>query len=618
MLGVLTEITGNPTPMQMPFLLDRQLPDSNLPLPVPAQRWHFRQSIDYSLTANWAILDYASRHREQLLFNIWRMGRNSIERGSRDHWTARPSALDALRAQAQAERKPVAAKDAADTVGEGPARATAAVNELTAAQYQRLYTTERRDPRGYILAADQADFPTAVKFVNALLLAGIEVQRAQAAFVVAGKPYPAGSYVVRTAQAFRPHVLDMFEPQDHPHDVEYPGGPPVAPYDSAGWTLALQMGVAFDRILDDFQGPFVDVPIGELQAPPQAQVAGASSGYLIDPRANDSFTVVNRVLKAGVPVQRLDGDAGMFHVPSTAAALAVLTPAAAETGVAVTASPRRIGQGLHEVRAPRIALWDQYGGSMVSGWTRLVLESFGFDHEVVYPQAINAGGLRERYDVLILPSGAFPAADALAIEGKQRRAARLQDHRRVPAAFRHMLGELDERSVPALRAFLDAGGHIIATGSSTGLALSLGLPIRSHLRKLGEDGHERALRQREYYIPGSVLSVAVETTHPVARGLPSRLDLYFSDGRWDNAPVFDLPKGQADIQPILWFDGPQPLRSGWALGQAYLDGGVLAAQAQIGQGRLLLLGTDVTFRAQSHGAFKLLFNGLLQATTSME
>ena len=83
MLGVLTEITGNPTPMQIPFLPERQLPDSNLPAPVPAQTWHFRQSIDYSLTANWALLDYASRNREQLLWNIYRMGRNAIERGSR-------------------------------------------------------------------------------------------------------------------------------------------------------------------------------------------------------------------------------------------------------------------------------------------------------------------------------------------------------------------------------------------------------------------------------------------------------------------------------------------------------------------------------------------------------
>ena len=62
---------------------------------------------------------------------------------------------------------------------------------------------------------------------------------------------------MKTAQAFRPHVMDMFEPQDHPDDIPYPGGAPTPPYDSTGYTLAYQMGVKFDRILDGFDGPFV-------------------------------------------------------------------------------------------------------------------------------------------------------------------------------------------------------------------------------------------------------------------------------------------------------------------------------------------------------------------------
>ena len=90
--------------------------------------------------------------------------------------------------------------------------------------------------------------------------------RASAPFTVAGKSYPANSYVVKTAQAFRPHVMDMFEPQDHPDDIPYPGGPPTPPYDATGYTLAFQMGVAFDRILDDFTGPFVKLT-GEAKAP---------------------------------------------------------------------------------------------------------------------------------------------------------------------------------------------------------------------------------------------------------------------------------------------------------------------------------------------------------------
>lgn len=592
MMGVLTEITGNPTPMQIPFLPERQLPDSNLPAPVSAQTWHFRQSIDYSLTANWALLDYASRNREQLLWNIYRMGRNSIERGGRDSWTASPSAL-------------AGAEAAVEKAGNGK-------GGLTAVQVQQLLQRpDQRDARGYIISASQADFPTAVKFVNALQLAGVEVMRASRNFSVAGKKYPAGSFVVRGDQAFRPHVLDMFEPQDHPHDFEYAGGPPIAPYDSAGWTLAFQMGVTFDRVMDGFSGPFEMLPTGELQIPADARVPASSRGYLLDARVNDSVRVVNRLLKAGVEVRRLAGRDGAFFVPAVEATQ--LETALHGTGVIAEVPTGRVEQG-ELVRAPRIALWDHYGGSMVSGWTRLVLESFDFDYQVVYPQQILAGGLRDQFDVLLLPSGALPLPEALAIEGKAGRVPASPDPSAIPAEFHPLLGELSaEKALPVLREFLQSGGHVVATGSSSGLALSLGLPLQSHLRTRNADGKLRALNQREYYIPGSVLQVAVDKSRALNWGLPSELDVYFSDGRWDNAPVFDLPADRADIRPLLSFTRKAPLRSGWAWGQENLQGGVLAAEADIGAGRLTFVGTDITFRSQAHGSFKLLFNGLLRA-----
>ncbi len=597
MLGVLTEITGNPTPMQIPFLPERQLPDSNLPAPVAAQTWHFRQSIDYSLTANWALLDYASRNREQLLWNIYRMGRNSIERGSRDSWTASPTALAGAAEQARAASSGTAA---------------ARSGELSDAQVAALLRRpDQRDARGYILPADQADLPTAVAFINALQYAGVEVMQASKPFRVAGKAYPAGSFVVRADQAFRPHVRDMFEPQDHPHDFEYAGGPPIAPYDSAGWTLAYQMGVAFDRVLEGFEGPFVPLPAGTVWTLDDRAVPASGKGWVLDAWQNNSVTVVNRLLKAGVAVRRLPAQDGAFLVPAgSQQALA-----AALQGTGVTARPASGGEiAAAPLRAPRIALWDHYGGSMVSGWTRLVLENFGFDYEVVHPRQILAGGLRERFDVLLLPSGALPLPQALAIEGKAGRTPASPDPASIPAEFHPLLGELEgEAAVAVLREFLAQGGHVVTTGSSSGLALQLGLPVSSHLRSAGEGGQLRPLSQREYYIPGSVLQVAVDKSRPVSWGLGPQLDVYFSDGRWDNAPVFDLPAGRADIRPLLRFDSATPLRSGWAWGQGQLQGGVLAAEADVGRGRLTFFGTDITFRAQTHASFKLLFNSLLQA-----
>ena len=245
-IGLLTETIGSPTPTAIPFVPDKALPKTDTPLPIdPQQKWHFRQSIEYSITANRAVLDYASRNKDRLLFDIYRMGMNSIERGDRDSWTTTPRRL----------------------------RGAKALDEVR--------TPALRDARGYIIPADQPDFLTATKFINALIKNGVVVHRATSTFNVSGKSYPAGSYVVKTAQAFRPQVLDMFEPQDHPDDFAYPGAAPTPPYDIAGWTLAFQMGVKFDRILDGFNGPFEKIP--QEVRPPAGQITSIPSpaGYLL-------------------------------------------------------------------------------------------------------------------------------------------------------------------------------------------------------------------------------------------------------------------------------------------------------------------------------------------------
>src|SRR5688572_15807747 len=282
MIGLLTETIGNPTPIEIPLLIQKQLPSGDLPSPIAPQTWHFRQSIDYSITANRAVLDVASKHREDFLFNIYRMGRNSIERGGRDHWTTQPRRIKAVEA--------AYAKDKSPQVGSGRERG------MPRKYYDMLVEPALRDPRGYIVPSDQPDFLTATKFVNALLKTGITIHRATSSFQIAGKSYPAGSYVVKAAQAFRPHVLDMFEPQDHPDDIPYPGGAPKPPYDSAGWTLAYQMGVQFDRILDGFDGPFE--VIAGLAKPPAGKVSGSqnAAGYLVSHRVNDAFLATNRLL----------------------------------------------------------------------------------------------------------------------------------------------------------------------------------------------------------------------------------------------------------------------------------------------------------------------------------
>jgi hypothetical protein len=580
---------------------DRLLRDSNQFFPITPQRWRFRQSIDYSVTANYAVLDYASRYRETLLRNIYRMGRSAIDRGSRDHWTDYPHRIEMVKAAA---KKDVEEAPAGRRGGRRPATVPTKYFDL-------LRDPKLRDPRGYILPADQPDFLTATKFVNALIKTGITIHRATAPFAAAGRTYPAGSYIVKTAQPFRAHVLDMFEPQDHPQDVEYPGGPPIAPYDSAGWTLALQMGVAFDRILDGFDGAFEK--IAGFASPPAGRIAAAPSGggFILSHEVNDSVIAVNRLLAADQEVYWVEGpNATGFYVPAKSGAEAVVRKASADLGLTVTASARPPADATR-LRKPRIGLWDQYGGSMPSGWTRWIFEQYGFSFDVVYPQTLDAGNLSAKYDVLVFPDGAIPARTTA---GSTRTTESTQPAAdAIPSEYRNRLGRVTAaKTIPQLRRFLEDGGTILTIGSSTNLAYHLDLPIANHLVEHTPSG-VRALPADKFYVPGSVLQVRVDPTAALARGVPRAVDVFF-----DNSPVFrlDPDAAQHGVRAVAWYEGPKPLRSGWAWGQERLDGGAAVVDAAVGRGRLFLFGPEIAFRAQPHGTFKFLFNGIYLGAAS--
>ena len=622
-IGLLTETIGSPTPTQIPLVAAKQLPKGDYLAPIPPQPWHLRQSVEYSVTANRAVLDYASRHREQLLFNIWLMGHNAIGRGGRDSWTITPKIVEAAQEAGRGER--------------GAGGRAARGRRDGAADFERLFRDPaRRDPRGYVVPADQPDFLTATKFINTLLGTGVRVHRASADFAVAGKSYPRGSYVVKAAQAFRAHVLDMFEPQDHPNDFAYPGAPPTRPYDSAGYTPAFQMAVQFDRILDGFDGPFEE--IADLAvAPPPAGVSDpeGAEGFFLGVRQNDAFRALNRLQKAGEEVLRLqapaslagvDYPAGTFYIPRKESTLAVLERIAAEIGTPFRGGAAPPGPVAAPIKPARVALWDRHGGSMPSGWTRWILEQFEFPFRVVYAPELDKGGLRDKFDVLILVDGAFSARGGRESNGGggPGDGADRPDEAAPPGANerpdanpgRDPRGSITAAAtLPHLRAFLEAGGTILAIGGSTKLGRELGLPVEDHLVEAGQDGKDRPLPPEKFYVPSSVLRIRVDPSDPLAWGLGEAVDVMFSA-----SPTFRLPADAEarGLRRVGWFDGKTPLRSGWAWGQEHLDGGAAIVAARVGKGRLALFGPQVLFRGQPHGTFKLVFNGIVQSAVAGE
>jgi hypothetical protein len=412
----------------------------------------------------------------------------------------------------------------------------------------------------------------------------------------------------------------MFEPQDHPDDFPFPGAPPTPPYDNAGWTLAYQMGVQFDRILDGFSGPFEPVTDWNVTPPAGTVTAVARPvGYFTSHRANDAFEAVNRLVAANEEVQWLTAPvraggktypAGTFYVPARGTTAAALSRIAAQTGVSFEATATRPAADALRLRQPRVALVDVYGGSMTAGWTRWILEQFAFTFDRVFVPRIDQGNLNASYDVLVFPNGVLPDPSrpqgGFGGGGGGAGAAPLNEdsiEASLPPEYRGQRGRASERTLAAVRQFIEAGGTVITIGSSSPtLARALELPVRNHLMEGGSE-----LPRNKFYVPGSVLRAEVDSTHPLAAGLAGQVDVFY-----DNSPVFALGPDAAarGVKRVSWFGSKTPLRSGWAWGQAYLDGGATALEATVGKGRAFLFGPEILQRAQPHGTFKFLFNGI--------
>lgn len=603
-IGVITEIIGSPTPAQLELVPRQQLPTNDNLTPIAPRVFRFQDGIDYSVALNRGMLDYAANNREHLLYSIYRMGKDNIDKGSTDHWTVNPRRIAALETAA----KGGAYKQDIPRWGMG-----FAPDAIDPSLYDKVIKApDARDPRGYILSADQADYPRVVVFMNALIKSGLKVEKATQAFSVGGKTYPAGSFVVKSNQAYRAQVLDMFEAQVHPDNIPYPGAPPIRPHNVTGYTLAYQMGVAFDRILDGFSAP-TEV-VREEMAPPAGKMVGdGRAGYLVSHEINNAFILQNRLLKAGKRVEWLTAavDAGgrafapgALWIPEGPGVRAIVETAVRQVGVdayALGARPASPGMPMKPIR---IGLVDTYGGNMQSGWNRWLFEQFEFPFELVFPQRLDAGDLKAKYDVLVFADETVPEPPNP--ERPRRSQPAAAD---IPAAWRSRLGVVTrEKTAPQLAAFVKAGGTILAVGSATDLAEALGLPVTDALVTT-ENGQTKHLPASKFFVPGSVMANRVDPTQPLAFGMPANVDVYYY-----NSPAFKAGPG---AKTVAWFDSPNTLRSGWAWGQQHLAGAASVIEAPLGKGKVFLMGPEVTQLGQSQGTYKFLFNGLYYGPASV-
>jgi hypothetical protein len=336
------------------------------------------------------------------------------------------------------------------------------------------------------------------------------------------------------------------------------------------------MGVQFVRILDLMNGSSGDfVRLDSAARPPAGAVSEASptSGYLLSHAPNDAFIAVNRLVDSGETVYWTRPD-GTNFIAARSGTRAKLQRLANDLGLrfdAVAAAPT--GERFL-LRPVRLGLWDKPGGSVSSGWARLILENFDFRYKLVDADALRAGNLSRQFDVIVLAGDGLPSQTA------------------------------------ALTRFVDEGGTILAIDNSTTIAsqssLPAALPIEDALVEQIAGGGSQRLPASKFYVPGSILTARVDKTNPLTFGLPDRVDLYF-----DHSPTYRLKDNSDSVaKRVAWFDTDKPLRSGWAWGQEHLKDTIAVLEAREGKGRIILFGPDILFRAQSHGTFKLLFNAI--------
>jgi hypothetical protein len=387
--------------------------------------------------------------------------------------------------------------------------------------------TARTSPWGFVISTEQRDPGAARKLIETLRFGQVEVGRGAD-----------GSAVVPMHQPYSGWAKTLLERQKYPEDRLYPGGPPKRPYDVTANTLPLLMGV-------DVKEAASAVPFsGEWKAPEPA------SGPVLKASDTDSWFAVNRAWAAGRGVWR-DPASGDFSLAERA--------------------------GWKQLKRPRIGLYQAWNASMDEGWTRWLLEHFGFAYTTLHNADIQAGALRQKFDAIV-----FPDQNPAIIENGYRGNA-------MPPEY---VGGVGEKGGAALKEFAETGGSLVFLNDASEYAITrLGVAAKTVTA---------GLNPNDYYSPGSQLNVKLEKHDELTYGMPDEFTIWS-----EHSPAWDT-----QLPVVARYPQSKVLASGWLVGEKAIAGRAAMIDAPMGQGHAVLFGMRPQFRAQSYLTFKLFFNAL--------
>ena len=517
------------------------------PYPWPGGDSRFSDPVRYTFTASMAVLDIAADLKSRWLYGIYSMGRDAINAAAQDRFA-------------------------------------------------------------YVIPADQWDPDEARNLVKILMQGGIEIQQASEGFSAGEQNFAAGSYIVYGDQAFRNYAIDLLEAQQYPDRRRTPDGPPDPPYDLAGWTLPMQMGVKVVRMDEAFSASAQAVD--SFPETTAGSVGGdADYGFALSPQTNASATAINRLTKAGIEVQRSeaafsannqDFPLGTYIVRNEGrSARRQVNQIAEDLGLDFTGLTEAPDVGLAQQEAVRVGLYKSWVANMDEGWTRWLLENYEFEMESLSDADIQSTDL-SRFDAIILPS---QNADSI-LTGN------------APGTMpEEYVGGIGLAGALALENFVSQGGTLVTLDAASDFAIrQFGLPIENTVA---------GTTDRQFFIPGSLMRTEVDTSHPLAAGMEEELAASFVRSRaFDLVTISREREGgqeqtmeppELPIETIVTYSEEDSLMSGWALGEEdYIAGKAALMRAPLGAGQVVLFGFRPQFRGQTRAAYKLLFNALLQ------
>jgi len=531
--------------------------------------WRLRDAVDYMETASLATIEYASKYKDSLLMNRYRAGREQIALGT------------------------------------------------------------SKAPYAYVVPQEQRDPVAAVELLRRLAFGGVRVSQLTDTVTIDGASYPAGTWVVPTDQEFAAMAREVLDVQRYPDLRQYPGGPPERPYDAAGWTLPLQMGVrvvAVTTALDaqtrakmKVLGPAIDVkakptaytssttdaspfdsapgagfdtsPAAAAIVPPVGRITGTGAALALDGAQNNSYRALNLAWKNGATVQFAAGKylvSGLSESQQAdlARSLAIVAERASASGATV--------------RKPRIGLFQPWSGSMDEGWTRWILEQYGFEYVTLRPTDFKSP-LTGKVDVVILADDARLPLEGAQAGGRGRGGAGAGGPGRETRP--EYADRLSAADVTSFEQFVRAGGTVICLNSASTFAIQqFKLPVRNIVA---------GLRPEEFFLHGTIVEVAADGASQVMAGLPEKTAVFA-----DSSPVFETLDGFKGRVLAKYADAGSPLLSGYLIGEKLLAGKAAALEVELDAGRVILLGFRPGWRGQPFGTFKVLFNAALSSTTA--